>query len=184
MSLTRALGLLAVAYGLLLLFSVIAAVLPARVPVPDVTLLVALHAGLTCRMSGGATPALRDAPASAMAGLGLCLGYLADLVGGAPKGLHALSLALLTLALRSAATQLLVRGTGFIMAVAALAAALFGLMACGLRVWADPEANWSGLRTLPGQVLATALFAPFMFALLRRMDARLWHDPRAQGLSL
>jgi cell shape-determining protein MreD len=184
MSLLRALGLLGVAYVALLLCSVLPVVLPGRPPVPDVALLTALYAGLTCRLMGGATLHLRDGGPAAMTAFGLALGYLQDLIGGAPRGLNALALCLLVLLLRTAATQLLVRGTGFIMAVAALTAVLFGLLLSALRVWADPDSGFFGLRLIVGQAAVTALCAPLLFALLGKVDARLWRDGRAQGLRL
>jgi hypothetical protein len=183
-SLLRALGLLGVAYLGLLLCSALPALLPGRLPVPDVALLVALYAGLTCRLVGGASVSLRDGRPAAMAAFGLGLGYLADLIGGAPRGLHALGLCLLVLVLRSAATQLLVRGAGFVMAVAALTAVLFGLLLGLLRAWAEPEFAFAGLRPVVGQAAMTALCAPPLFYLLQRVDARLWRDGRAQGLTL
>jgi cell shape-determining protein MreD len=184
MNLLRAAGLLGVAYVALLLCTTLPVLLPGHLPMPDVTLLVAMHAGLTCRLSGGAALSIRDATPAAMVGLGLCLGYLADLMGDAPKGLNALGLALLVLILRSAATQLLVRGVGFIMIFAALCAVGYGVLFCCLRAFADHQVGFAGLLSIPGQAVATAVCAPPLFALLRRVDRRLWQDPRAQGLTL
>lgn len=183
MTAARALGLLGMAYLALLLGAVAPVLLPPKVPLPDTTLLVALHAGLTCRL-GGSAVTMRDASPVAMVTLGLLLGYLQDLVSGAPRGLHALALGLLLLLLRSAASHLLVRGVGFVMAVSALVALGAGALVAGLRAWVEPELGLSALRGVIGQAAATALLAPLVFALLRRIDARLWRDPRARGLSL
>lgn len=180
----RALGLLAVAYLGLLLFAALPTLFPGLLPMPDVSLLVTLHAGLSCRLPGGATVTMRDPGPAAVAAFGVCLGYLTDLLGGGPKGLHALGLALLMLLLRGAATRLLVRGWVLVMAFVFVAAVLFGVLLYGLRAWAEPGESLLPLRALVYQALATALCAPLLFSLLRRVDARVWHDPRAQGLSL
>ncbi len=184
MNLVRALGLLCAAFLGLLLCTTLPVLLPGRVPMPDVGLLVAMHAGLTCRRSGGSAFSVRDASPAAMAGLGFALGYLVDLMGGGPKGLNALGLTVFILVLRSAATQLLVRGVGFVMTFSALCALGYGLLFCALRSFADPQLGLAGLLAIPGQVAATALCAPLVFALLRRVDRRLWRDPRSRGLSL
>jgi hypothetical protein len=184
MTLARALGLLGVAYVALILCSVMPTLLPGHLPMPDVALLVAVHAGLTCRLTGGPSVSLRDASPSAMAAFGLALGYLADLIGGAPKGLYALALSVFVLGLRSAATQLLVRGASFVMAFCAVTAVLFGLLLSGVRLWAEPQAGFPGPRMIIGQAAITALCAPALFALLRRVDARTFRDGRAQGVTL
>jgi 16S rRNA U1498 N3-methylase RsmE len=45
------------------------------------------------------------------------------------------------------------------------------------------QAALAGWRAALGQALTTALLAPLVFHVLSRIDARLWRDPRAHGLS-
>lgn len=182
MTLRRALGLLAVAYLALILHSALAVFV--SWPLPDLGLLVALYAGLTCRFTGGAVAALRDAGPLAMLGLGAAMGYLSDVICGTPIGLRALGLALLLLGLRAVATQLLVRSPGAVMAVAGIVVLLFrGLVALLLLVLdSSTDAALAGWRAALFQALTTGLLAPLGFHVLSRIDARLWRDPRAQGL--
>ena len=179
----RALGLLAVAYLALILHSARAVYL--AWPLPDLGLLVALYAGLTCRFVGGAVAALRDAGPLAMLGLGSAMGYLSDVICGTPTGLRALGMALLLLGLRAVASQLLVRSTGAVMAVAAIFTLLFRALLSLLLLLFDSgtQTALAGWRAALGQALTTALLAPLVFHVLSRIDARLWRDPRAHGLS-
>jgi cell shape-determining protein MreD len=179
----RALGLLAVAYLALILHSALAVYV--AWPLPDLGLLVALYAGLTCRFVGGAVAALRDAGPLAMLGLGSAMGYLSDVICGTPTGLRALGMALLLLGLRAVASQLLVRSPGAVMAVAAIFTLLFRALLSLLLLLFDSgtQTALAGWRAALGQALTTALLAPLVFHVLSRIDARLWRDPRAHGLS-
>ena len=183
MTLARALGLLFIAYlGSLLATAM--GVLWAG-PVPDLGFLVALYAGLHCRLTGGPASTLRDAHPEAMAGLGAALGYVMDLVGGTPLGLRALVCALWLLGLRAVSSRLLVRGPRAVMAVATLFALLFRLSMWLVHVIFSFEGAQLGLRSVFFEALLTGLGAPFLFAVLRHMDTWLWRDLRAQrgGLS-
>lgn len=182
MTLRRALGLVAVAFVALILHSALAVFV--SWPLPDLGLLVALYAGLTCRFTGGAAAALRDAGPLAMLGLGVAMGYLSDVICGTPIGLRALGLGLLLLGLRAVATQLLVRSPGAVMAVAGIVVLLFRALLCLLLLVLDSSADaaLAGWRAALLQALTTGLLAPLGFHVLSRIDARLWRDPRAQGL--
>jgi cell shape-determining protein MreD len=178
----RALGFLAVACLVLILRNALAVFV--SWPLPDLGLLVALYAGLTCRLSGGAVATLRDAGPLAMLALGAAMGYFADVICGTPTGLHALGYALLLLGLRAVANHLLVRSSGAVMAVAAVFVLLFRLLLALILLLLDTsaEAAVAGWRSVLGQAAATSLLAPLVFHVLSRIDARLWRDPRAQGL--
>jgi rod shape-determining protein MreD len=149
--------------------------LPGIKPAPDVVLLVVLFAGLSGR---GTVPAL--------ALLAVGLGYLADLAGGAPRGLHMIACLLLALLSRVASSRLMVRGVVFTGLVAASFAALYHGGLAALRVALDPSllaAGWPGLLgSLPLSVLSATLFGPPLFALLSRFDRALGRDPRALPL--
>ncbi len=174
MSLARALTFLLVAWIALILVASLQAVLPVawpvRLPGPDVVLLVVLFLGLSAR--GGL---------AGVCALALVLGYFADLFAGAPKGLHMVAYALCGIAARGASSRILVRGH----LLTALVALLFSLGCGGLivlfRTSLQPQLGWSAIRLLPPQAMITALAAPFLFALLRRVDRRFVRDPRILG---
>jgi rod shape-determining protein MreD len=178
MTLARALGLLSFAYVGTLISTVLAVMWSG--PVPDLGFLVALYAGLHCRLSGGPTAMLRDSRPEAMVGLGAALGYVMDLVGGTPRGLRALACALWLLGLRSVSNRLMVRGVSAVVGVATLSMLLFRLSMWLLHTTFAAEAEWSGLRNAIGEALVTGLAAPLLFSALRRMDSWLWRDPRMQ----
>lgn len=194
MTWARALGLLAAAYVGLILATALAAL--SWRPVPDISFLVALYAGLHCRLEGGggasALLSLHNARPEAMAALGAALGYLADLVGGAPIGLHALSLSICLLLLRAVSIRLLVRGVRAVMVVTVLALfsyrlvltlsyALFGLL-FGTSLSSAPLLGFGGLGNMIAETMVTAACAPPVFALLSRLDGWLWRDPRGGRL--
>lgn len=183
MTLPRALGLLFVAYLGTVLSTAMAALWSG--PVPDLGFLVALYAGLHCRLTGGPAATLRDAHPEAMAGLGAALGYIMDLLGGTPLGLRALVCALWLLGLRALSSRFLVRGRRAVMAVAALCALLFRLSLWLIFMTFSFEGHRIGLRNAFTEALLTGLVAPFIFAGLRALDTWLWRDLRAQrgGLS-
>lgn len=183
MTLPRALGLLLAAYLGTVLSTAMAALWSG--PVPDLGFLVALYAGLHCRLTGGPAATLRDAHPEAMAGLGAALGYVMDLLGGTPLGLRALVCALWLLGLRALSSRFLVRGRRAVMAVAALCALLFRLSLWLIFIIFSFEGHRIGLRNAFTEALLTGLCAPFLFAGLRALDTWLWRDLRAQrgGLS-
>jgi hypothetical protein len=178
MTWARALGLLAAAYVGTVLATVLGALWSG--PVPDLGFLVALYAGLHCRLTGGSAAMLRDARPEAMAGLGAAIGYVMDLVGGTPRGLCALACALWLLGLRALSNRLMVRGTGAVIGVAALCMLLFRLSMWLLHVGFTFEVTSRGLSNAIGESFITGLCAPFCFAALRTMDVWLWRDRRAQ----
>ena len=180
MTWARGLGLLLVAY--LAMIGNTALRVFVTWPLHDLVLLVALYAGLTCRLRGGAQVALRDASALSMLGLGAAIGYSSDVVMGTPRGLRALGLALLLLLLRGMATHLLVRGMAAVAAVSAVTTALFQILLSVLMLPLEWDVQLLGWRSVLGQAVATGLLAPLMFFVLSRIDSRLWRDPRAQGL--
>jgi rod shape-determining protein MreD len=156
-------GLMAVATAL--------AVVPlgwgARLAGPDVVLAVLLYVGLQAR----------EGPIAA-ASLASLLGYLADLFGGAPKGLYMIAYVVALLVARAASARLLVRGQLVVALVAFFYTLGFGLLVALLRVSFEPEVGWGALRQLPSQAAATALVAPLVFRVLGRLDRRFVRDPR------
>ncbi len=174
MSLGRATAFVLAAWAGLILVSSGQAVLPVtwplRLPGPDVVLLVVLFVGLSARGN-----------LAGVCALALILGWFADLFAGAPKGLHMATYALAALAARGASSRILVRGHLVTALVAGVFAVASGLVLVLLRVSLAPSLGWSALAGVPGQAAMTLLFAPLVFALLRRIDRRFTRDPRILG---
>ena len=159
-------------FGMIALGS-LAAVLPPipgqlPLPPPDVALIVVLYVGLTAR-----------GEVASVCGIAFVLGYFVDLFAGAPKGEHMLAYALLGLAVRGASARLLVRGALYTAAVTALFTLAFGALVVTLRHLLFPEVGWGALRRIPVETLITALCAPLVFRVLRRIDRFFLRDPRA-----
>jgi rod shape-determining protein MreD len=146
----------------------------ARVPGPDIVLLVVVYAALAGRGDLGS-----------VAGMSMFLGYLADLFAGSPKGVHLVAYTLLGLVARMASSRLLVRGGLFTALVCGLFALGFGFLPLFLRRWLWPGLGISGRALLPVPLtaLATAVCAPLVFRVLRRLDRSFLRDPRALASS-
>jgi len=168
MSFTRALTFTLVGYLLLIVSGSLRALIPWSLPVPDMALVVILYLGL-----GG-----RGSPAGHTA-VALILGYLTDLLSGAPRGLHALSFIIVMLLARAGASRLMVTRVWQEMVVTfAVCVGHGALVIAFASPMYDGEAL-SALRQVPGSSLFTAiLIAPLLFKLLRRVDRKLAPDPR------
>jgi rod shape-determining protein MreD len=165
----RTLLLAFVGYLLVTLQASLGSLLPLRILVPELGLLCALHAGLTAR----------DGIAAACA-IAFVLGYVTDLLCGAPKGMHALAFVLLCLVAKGASLRLLLRGAPMLAGLAFL----FSLSAAGLVVGVRAKVEGGTLEPLliaPLQAAVTALVAPLLFALLDRLGGRIAR-PSAFGM--
>jgi rod shape-determining protein MreD len=168
MSFTRGLTFIVVGHLLLILTGSLRALLPFTLPVPDVALIVILYLGL-----GG-----RGAP-SAHAGVALILGYLTDLMSGAPRGLHALSFVIVMLLARAGASRLMVSRVWQEMVVTFAVALGHGALVIALASPMYDGEALSALRQVPLTALMTALVvAPLLFRFFRRVDRKLAPDPR------
>jgi hypothetical protein len=166
----RGLTFLVAAWVGLVITATVGAVLPWHFPAPDVGLLVVLFVGLSAR--GGL---------AGVCALAVAAGYLADLFGGAPKGLHMVTYAACALAARGASARILVRGPMLVAATALSFALAFGALLVALRTSLQPSLGWGVLRQVPFAALSTALVAPVVFRVLRRLDRRYTRDPRMLG---
>jgi len=142
---------------------------------PDVVALVAVYLGLTAR--GQVAPAVVGA---------VVLGYLADLLLGAPRGLLSLDAGALCLFAHVVHRRLLVRGWLFTTAFCAFIAALSGAIVLMLREYAGvgPSSAGDELAAVGATMLVTALLGPVVFRLCRRVDAHVAHtqgDRRTAG---
>ncbi|HUJ62297.1 MAG TPA: hypothetical protein VLX92_27510 [Kofleriaceae bacterium] len=147
----------------------------ARDAVPDLGALTAAYLGLTARR----------ALAPAVAG-SIVLGYLIDLISGAPPGLIALVLGLTGVVARAVQQRIYVRGwamtavfSGF---VALIAAALQLIVRAAYGV---PRGSWSvELHGLAVVAIATAIVGPAVWRIFRRIDAGFARTHRERDAAL
>lgn len=155
---------IASAFLLLLLQSTIVEVSPVHLVTPALGLLVVLHMGLSPKWTPSST-----------ALVAFCVGYLFDLVSGAPRGVHAFVFVLMSLLARLIATKVAVRGfvltaaTGFVTSLVAA-----GIIVV-VNALVSSEGDYTGFREAPLEALMTGLFAPLVLWLLQKLDGRL--DP-------
>lgn len=145
------------------------------VAVPDVVALTAAYLGLTARR--GVAPAVGGA---------VILGYLADLLYGAPPGLLSLTAGVVCVVAYAANARILVRGLatniGFSAFVAAAAAVLIVVLRLlhGLAVAAPAVEIWRVL----GPAIATGLIGPLILRWYRRIDAAFARTQRERDHAL
>jgi rod shape-determining protein MreD len=169
MNARRVIVMLLAAWMALIVTASVQALVPWHLPTPEVMLLFVLYLGLGAR--GGS--------ASSQIAIALVLGYLADLFAGAPKGLHALTLAIAMLLARGASSRILITATWHTVAIAFGAGLAHSVLLLALSTQLWNEGALSAMRIVPVTALATAVLAPFVFSFLRRLDQRLQPDPRA-----
>jgi rod shape-determining protein MreD len=156
---SRAILFTLVGFFLLVIQASLRQLVPMVALVPDPALLLVLYLGLTPRQSAwiGAI-------------LAIILGYLTDLLGAAPKGLHALVYVLLFYASRGAQVRLLTRGWIFEVWFCLLAAFVGGFLVMLGRALSAPTVGVSGYLVAVLQAVATAATAPVVFFIGRRLD--------------
>ncbi|MBP6631814.1 MAG: hypothetical protein KBG28_25055 [Kofleriaceae bacterium] len=174
----RTAAVVAVAYLLAVVVSSVWRLLPAPVStvlVPDVVALTAAYLGLTAR--GPVAPAMAGA---------VVLGYLADLISGAPPGLLALTAALSTLLAHGVHRRLLVRGATMTVAFAVFVGVASSLLLLLLRVSHGLRGAAAGveLTRVAGVGLATGLLGPVVLGLYRRIDAAFARTGRERDAAL
>jgi rod shape-determining protein MreD len=151
---------LVIGYALTVLQASLQALVPVRVLVPELGFLVALYVGLSAK----------DDVAGACA-VALVLGYVTDLLAGAPKGLHALVFALACLAAKAASLRLLLRGALVPAAFTFLVSLAGAAVVVGTRAHFG-EGSLRPLAIAPLQAAMTALACPLVFGMLARARAR------------
>ncbi len=156
----RNLVLLLVGYALTVVQATLQSIVPFRVLVPELGLLVVLYAGLgsSGSLSGACTVAF-------------LLGYVTDLLAGAPKGLFAMVFVLLCIGAKAASLRLLLRGTVLQAGFAFLASLAGGLLTVLLRSKIE-GGTLAPLAIAPLQAAMTALLAPVLFSLFLRLEGR------------
>jgi len=143
--------------------------------IPDLGALTAAYLGLTARRQ--VSPAIGGA---------IVLGYLIDLISGAPPGLLALVLALTTLVARAVQQRILVRGATISIAFSGFVALVAGVLALLVRVlYRMPSAAFSvELKHVAFVTLATAVFGPLVWWVFRRIDAAFARTHRERDAAL
>jgi len=151
------------AFVLTVLLGAVWRLTPFELIVPNLPLLYALFLGASSR-----NPIWEATLAT------LVIGYLADVVGGAPRGLGAFVLGTICILTRLMSTRLLFRGWLLVAILSFVAAAAAGLETLALCAFGG-----AGTGPLPrelaligGSALATAFFSPLVFRLCRSIDAR------------
>jgi cell shape-determining protein MreD len=143
--------------------------------IPDLGALTAAYLGLTARRQ--VSPAVCG---------GVVLGYLIDLISGAPPGLIALVLGLTTLVARAVQQRILVRGAVLSIAFSAFVALVSGVLGLVVRaVFRMPSAAmWIELQHIVFVTIATAIFGPLVWRMFRRIDAAFARTHRERDAAL
>jgi len=161
----RTATLVLVAYGLLLVLGAVWRILPLGPladAVPDLAAITAGYLGLSSRR--GIAPAVAG---------GVIVGYLADLLIGAPPGLGALACGIITILGHLVQRRILVRGWAVTVGFCGFTGAVAALLVIALRALHDqPLARPSTeIFHLIATAAATAAAGPLVLRLLRRVDA-------------
>ncbi|CAN5918473.1 hypothetical protein BH11MYX3_BH11MYX3_47820 [soil metagenome] len=142
---------------------------------PELGALTAAYLGLTARR--GVAPAV---------GGSVVLGYLVDLISGAPAGLMALVLGLTGLVARAVQQRILVRGAAMTMGFSAFVALVAGVLALVVRgLYHVPRSAFTTeLKHLALVTISTALVGPLVWRLFRRIDAAFARTHRERDAAL
>jgi rod shape-determining protein MreD len=143
--------------------------------IPDIGALSAAYLGLTARRQ--VSPAIGGA---------IVLGYLVDLISGAPPGLFALVFALTTLVARAVQQRILVRGATLSIAFSAFVALSANVLALIVRVlYRMPTATFTvELQHVALVTVSTAILGPLVWRLFRRIDAAFARTHRERDAAL
>jgi rod shape-determining protein MreD len=162
----RSTALVAFGFGLLIVQSTLATVLPIGPFAPSLLLPMVIFLGVS-----------PDVHVVRGVVISFVLGYLLDLLSGNPMSLSTFVLVATFLVARGAGVRLFLRGPAFQIALTFLATLVAGGAAMTLRaVFEKPPpfpvtTDFRVARELFGLAVATAIMAPLVFALVRRIDA-------------
>jgi cell shape-determining protein MreD len=172
-----------VGYLLLLCAGVMWQYLPLGFAMPDLVACFAVYLGLTARPVVVANQPLRMAPATLAA---IILGYLADLLGGTPRGTMALAAGLVCIAGQLVQRQLILRGLLAAVGLAFFAGLLSGIIILVVRAWGGVLTGATGREAgmLFVSALLTGLMGPLVFRLCRAIDARFARTARERDAVL
>lgn len=153
-----------VAIVLVLLQSTVLELAPVHMVTPSCGLLVVLYAAFSERWT-----------LSSAAIFAFGLGYLFDLVSGAPLGVHAFVFLVMSQLARVLSTRLLMRGIILSAGIPFMASLVAGLLVLVVRAQVNPEGGYEGVSEIPVEALLTGLFGPPLLWMLRQLEGRL--DP-------
>ena len=153
-----------VAIVLVLLQSTVLELAPVHMVTPACGLLVVLYASFSERWT-----------LSSAAIFAFGLGYLFDLVSGAPLGVHAFVYLVMSQLARVLSTRVLMRGIVLSAGIAFVASLVASLFIVVVRAQINPEGGYEGLGEIPLEALLTGLFGPAVLWVLRQLEGRL--DP-------
>lgn len=172
----RAATIVLVAYVILLVVGALWHAIPllpaAR---PEIAAITAVYLGLTARRS-----------LAAAVGASVVVGYLADLLSGAPVGLHALVAGVTCILGHLVQRRIVVRGLRVTIAFSLLVGITASLLVAIVR-WATAQATGSSMHELLGVLtpgLPTAVLGPFVLRLYRRIDAAFARTHRERDAAL
>jgi rod shape-determining protein MreD len=168
--------LVLVAYGLCVIVAAFWRLLPfVADAIPELGALTAAYLGLTARRN--LAPAV---------GGSVAIGYLVDVVSGAPPGLAALVLGLTCLVTRGAQQRILVRGAAMTIGFSAFVALVAGIVGLLVRGSAGIPVATIGveLKHLALVTAATALIGPLVWRVFRRIDAAFARTHRERDAAL
>lgn len=172
----RTATLVLVAYLLCVIVGAVWHLMPVlRDAVPDLGALTAAYLGLTARR--GVAPAV---------GGSIVLGYLVDLISGAPPGLTALVLGLTGLVARAVQQRILVRGAAMTISFSAFVALVSGVLLLIIRIgYGLPRAGFAlELQHIAVVTIATAIVGPLVWRVFRRIDAAFARTHRERDAAL
>jgi rod shape-determining protein MreD len=143
--------------------------------VPDLGAITAAYLGLTARRN--------IAPA---VGASVLLGYLVDLISGAPPGLIALVLGLTCVIARAVQQRIYVRGTTMTIGFSAFVALLSALLAILVRaIYHVKSAGLAlELRHMAIVAVSTGVIGPIVWRIFRRIDAAYARTHRERDAAL
>ncbi|MCA9680117.1 MAG: hypothetical protein H6709_21970 [Kofleriaceae bacterium] len=142
---------------------------------PEVAAIAAAYLGLTARRS-----------VAGAVGASIVVGYLSDLIGGAPVGLYALISGVVCILGHLVHRRILVRGWGVTVGFSFFVGLATAVMAVMLRaLFAQPLGGvGTELARMLTSGLATAAIGPLVLRLLRRIDAAFARTHRERDAAL
>lgn len=161
------LWLIAFGFGLLVVQSAVAMLVPMDIVTPNLVLPIVVYLGVSPEVH-----IVRGAL------VGFALGYLLDSNCGSPMGLHTFVMTASFMVARGAGLRLFPQGTGFQVLLTFLMTVAFGATVIALRAIFEqptPAIGETAARqtviSLLGPALTTAAASPFVFAVTRRIEA-------------
>ena len=142
---------------------------------PEIAAIASVYLGLTARRTlAGAV------------GASIVIGYLADLLSGAPVGLYALVSGIICIIGHLVHRRIVVRGVRFTIAFSIFVALASSFLVAVLR-WVTSQPTGTGLSeaiAILGPALPTAVLGPLLLRLLRRVDAAFARTHRERDAAL